>query len=695
MATQAQTSQEVRIGIDVGGTHTDLIAIRGEQIVRAKALTTHDRYSDGIIETLKEAADRLDTTLGELLAGKTKALVNGNTIVTNAIAELKGCRVGVLVTKGFVDVLHFGHGNRANIRDDHLQHNLPRLVPRERIIEINERIDGEGQIIAPISEFEVRAAARRLVEMNVKAIAVCFLWSPSNDVHERQAAAWVRDIAPDVFVTPSFRVAPVFREFERWMTAVLNCYVQPPVQTFVSTVATEMRALGYREQVEFFNGLGGVLSEDEVHERPIELYSSGPAGGAIGATALARHYDIETVLCGDMGGTSFDTTLIRGDTPTVAQRHRIGPFETAISLLDIVSIGAGGGSIISLDPRGVPRVGPQSAGSMPGPVCYGRGGKLPTVTDCMVTMGFIDPDNYLGGAFRLDVDAARAAIDEHIARDMGWDALRAAAGAYTLAVVSMANALSEVSIKRGHDVRRATFVAYGGALPLFAADIARQLGIGQVIVPGQSSAFSAYGLLEADYIRRDAATVGWILGDAEGFERAVELRDRIVRRVSDAITRAGLANATTNIRHGGNFRYVGQLNDMYIPLAPDDLEDPALRAKFDHAYEVEFGTGTAWREARLQLVNYSVMGVAERPKPDIKPVAARAWEPAAAYKGLRRVFVPERREWLEMATYDAQHMTPGAHFDGPGIVDVRDTTIYVPGGTRIERDEFQNFRLTF
>jgi N-methylhydantoinase A len=689
-----KSSDAVRIGIDVGGTHTDLIAIRGERIVRAKALTTHERYSDGIVETLKDAAAQLDSDLNELLGAKTRAFVNGNTIVTNAIAELKGCRVGVLVTRGFAGVLHFGRGNRTNIRDDHLQRNLPQLVPRERIFEIDERIDSEGQVVVPLRESEVKAATERLIEMAVDAIAVCFLWSPASDRHERQAEVWVREVAPEVFVTPSFRVAPVFREFERWMTAVLNCYVQPPVESFVSTVTEKLGALGYRGQVEFFNGLGGVLSEEEVHELPIELYSSGPAGGAIGSAALARRYEAETILCGDMGGTSFDTTLIKGFAPTVAQRCRIGSFDTAVSLLDIVSIGAGGGSIISLDPRGVPQVGPQSAGSMPGPVCYGRGGKLPTVTDCMVVMGFIDPDNYLGGSFRLDIAAASVAVDEHVARSMGWDPLRAAAGACSLAVVSMANALRQVSVKRGHDVRRAIFVAYGGALPLFAADIARQLGIGQVIVPGQSSAFSAYGLLEADYVSRDAATIGWVLGDDENFAHTLTMRDKTVERVTAAIERAGLGDAVTQIRHGANFRYVGQLNDMYIPLAPDDLGDPGLRAKFDAAYESEFGTGTAWHEARLQLVNYSVMGIAARPKPTIMPVPAPEHTASEGFKGTRRVYLPDRRDWIDMATYDAEGMAPGAHFEGPGIVDVCDTTIYVPAGARIERDAFENFRLT-
>jgi N-methylhydantoinase A len=686
-------AEQVRIGIDVGGTHTDLIAIRGEEMVRAKALTTPNQYSDGILDTVAQAAEQLGTTTQRLFGRETRAFVNGNTIVTNAIAELKGCKVGVLVTKGFTDVLYVGRGNRANHPDEHKQPNLPRLVPRDQIVEIAERIDSEGNIVAPIDKHEVQAGVRTLLERGVEAIAICFLWSPSNDLHERTAEGCVREIAPELFVSTSVSIASVFREFDRWITAVLNCYVQPPVKNFVDTVVAALRERGYGGQVEFFNGLGGVLSEDEVHGFPIQLYSSGPAGGAIGAAALAKRYGTDHVLCGDMGGTSFDTTLIDGERPTVAQRCKIGPFETALSLLDIVSIGAGGGSLVTLDARGVPKVGPGSAGSNPGAVCYGRGGTEPTVTDCMVAMGFIDPGNYLGGRVQLDVDGAAEAIERVVGSPLGWDARRAAAGAYTLAVVNMANALREVSIKRGYDVRTATFVAYGGALPLFAADIAREVGSPAVVIPGQSAAFSAYGLLEADYIRRESVTIGWTLEERDGLDHALAQRDRLVERVRAAIDKAGFGSAQLRLLHGADFRYAGQLNENYLAIEPDDLAREDLRSKFDRFYEGEFGEGTAWREAPLQLINYSVMGVAERPKPEIRPLPVTPRGAGAARTGARRVYVPDRLEWVEMATYDAELMAPGMAFDGPGIIDVRDTTIYVPAGARIERDQFMNFRM--
>ena len=686
----------ISIGIDVGGTHTDLIAIMGDRAVRAKALTTHNDYSEGIFSALDGAATEFDLSVDDLLSEHAQAFVNGNTIVTNAVAELKGARVGVLVTAGFADIPRFGRGNRSNEFDDQLQINLPQIVPKECIAEIDERIDRDGNVVVALDRDQVEREVTKLRDLGVDAIAVCFLWCTRNDAHEREAERVIQEIAPDLFVTCSVAAASVFREFERWMTAILNCYVQPPVNSFVTKVSDGLRQRGYSRAVEFFNGLGGVLGAEEVRRLPILLYSSGPAGGAIGAAALARRYGIENLLCGDMGGTSFDTTLIHQEKPIVAQRCRIGHFDTAISLLDIVSIGAGGGSIVGLDARGVPKVGPQSAGSMPGPVCYGQGGTAPTMTDCMVTLGFLRHDNYLGGEHALNVEAARAALMTEVGESMGWDALETSAGAYNLAVANMANALRGVSIRRGHDPRKCTFVAYGGALPMFAAAICRQLNIADMIVPNHSSAFSAYGLLEADYIRRKSVTVGWTVENREMLPRMIEARDDLEREILSEIDRAGFSRDDVQLSHGADFRYAGQLNEMYMDLGPDDIlteGDGGLRQKFDAAYEDEFGAETAWRESGLMLINYVITGVAVRQKPNLRPADAEKHPADEAKIGTRPVFLPDIHERVETPIYDSEKMAPGAWFEGPGIIEVRDATIYVPQDATVERDEYLNFKL--
>ena len=687
----------ISIGIDVGGTHTDLIAIRGARAVRAKALTTPEDYSDGIFIALESAASEFGLSIDELLSAQAQTFVNGNTIVTNAVTELKGCKVGVLVTAGFADIPRFGRGNRSNEFDDQLQVNLPQIVAKENIIEIDERIDRDGNVVVPLQRSQVENAVRTLIDQGVDAIAVCFLWCTRNDVHEREVEEIIREIAPETFVTCSISAASVFREYERWMTAILNCYVQPPVNSFVTRVSDGLRQRGYSQAIEFFNGLGGVLGAAEVRKLPILLYSSGPAGGAIGAAALARTYNIENLLCGDMGGTSFDTTLIHREKPLVAQRCRIGSFDTAISLLDIISIGAGGGSLIGLDARGVPKVGPQSAGSNPGPVCYGKGGTVPAMTDCMVTLGFLRADNYLGGEFTLDVDAARIALVEHVGGALGWDAEQTSAGVYNLAVANMANALRGVSIRRGYDPRKCTFVAYGGALPMFAAAICRSLNISDMIVPNHSSAFSAYGLLEADYIRRKSVTIGWTTEDRSKLERMVDIRDALVGEVTAEIESAGFKAKDIQLMHGADFRYAGQLNEMYMDLDADDIFTQgagSMREKFDTAYEEEFGPETAWRDSDLMLVNYVISGVAIRNKPHTVAVAVERQPADVALIGTRPVFLPDVRELTETPIYDSEKMAPGAWFEGPGIIEVRDTTIYVPRDAVVERDGYMNFRLT-
>lgn len=689
-------ASEISIGIDVGGTHTDLCSVQGKNVVRAKALTTHDDYSVGIFNALSNVSETLGVPVEELLSRHCRAFVNGNTIVTNALTELKGARVGVLVTAGFADILRVGRGARMNVRDDHLQRNLPRLIAREYIAEIDERVDRDGKVVVALDHLQVEREVQRLIDAGVDCIAVCFLWSTANNAHEKTAEEIIRRIAPDIFVTQSVSVASVFREFERWQTAILNCYVQPPVKGFVETVARGLRSRGYERALEFFNGLGGVLTEEVVKTVPIQLYSSGPAGGAVGSAALARRYGLDEVLCGDMGGTSFDSILIHKQQPKVVQRCTIGRFDTALSLLDIDSIGAGGGSIVHLDARGIPQVGPQSAGSTPGPACSGRGGTEPTVTDCMAVMGFIDPKNYLGGKYELDLDAARQALESKVGNALGWDAVRTAAGAYSLVVANMANALRELSVSRGRDPRKCTFIAYGGALPVFSASMCQKLGITDMIIPGQSSAFSAYGLLEADYIRRESATIGWLVGSEDGYGHMIATRDRLEKLVREDLREAGFAEDDVQISFGGDFRYVGQLAEMYMPMAKDSVEQElgiALRPAFDAAYEEEFGPDTAWSESELMLVNYVVTGIGLRQKPDIEARATSGASAEDAIQTRRQLFLPDEQVWADTPIYAADKLEPGAEFSGPGIIDCRDTTIYIPRDATARRDEYDNFRV--
>ena len=431
-----------------------------------------------------------------------RAFVNGSTIVTNAITELRGAKVGVLITCGFKDTFRLAGGARTHDYDDQLQVPPPEVVERDCLVEVTERVDSTGQILVALEDDEVRVGIRALKAAGAEAIAVCFLWSFQNPANELRAGELIREEFPGAFFTLSHDAHPVIGEFPRFMTAVFNCLSHRATTRYIEGLKAELGKAGFRGAMTFFQGIGGSIGTDAVEQKPITLMQSGPAGGVMGARQIAEKLGIRNVLVGDMGGTSFDTALLANLVPTVAREAAFGAYRTGINILDIVSVGAGGGSIAWLDGRGVPQVGPRSAGSEPGPACYARGGERPTVTDANVVLGLIDPGNYLKGAHQLDVGAARTAIERHIATPLGWTIERAAAAIYDLAVIEMANALRMVSVERGHHPRDFTFFSYGGGLGLFAVEICRRLGCPNIVVPDNCSAFSAYGVLTADYVRQ-------------------------------------------------------------------------------------------------------------------------------------------------------------------------------------------------
>jgi N-methylhydantoinase A len=689
-------ANEYAVGVDVGGTHTDLILASPQGLVRSKAFTTHGDYSEGIFNALGLAAGQLGVATDQVLAD-CGAFVNGSTIVTNALTELRGAKVGVLITRGFKDTFRFAGGARRSDYDDHAQGPPPDVVERDCIEEITERVSSEGDIAVPLAEDEVRAAVGRLRDKGVEAIAVCYLWSFSEPANERRTGELIAEAFPEVFVTLSSEIHPVIREYERFMTAVFNCLAHRATTRYVDQLQALLTRGGFTGALTFFQGIGGSVGVEVVKSQPIKLLASGPAGGVMGARYAAERLGLEHILIGDMGGTSFDTSVLFNLEPSVAKNVSFGPLRSGVDIVDVISVGAGGGSVAWLDSRRVPQVGPRSAGSEPGPACYGRGGTEPTVTDANVILGFIDPSNYLGGRHSLDVAAARSAVDEQIAKPLGWTIEQAAAAIYDLAVIEMANALRVVSIERGHDPRDFTFFSYGGGLGVFAVEICRRLGCPRIVIPDNSSAFSAYGVLIADYVRQYNRTVQWMLSDPD---RAGEVNaaasEMIAQAVADA-RREGIAEADLQIQRGGDFRFLGQVYEVNVPLADRDLtpEDATrLAQEFPQIYERNYGEGTAWQGAPVVLLNLSIKVSHRRAKPagrerDDQPGAA-APAPAAQ----RDVHLPVERRAATIPIYLERAVAPGLAVDGPCIVDVGDTTIYVPDGSTCTRDRFFNFVLT-
>lgn len=688
------------IGIDVGGTHTDAIVVRGDEVIRAKAFTTADDYSRGVLGALAVAAEEAGISVEELLA-ETEAFVNATTLVTNAVTELKGGKVGVLVTGGFRDVFRIARGPRQNVYDDHQQVNVPDVVPRKCIVEVTERVDAQGDELVALSESEVLDGVRYLVEeQGIEALAICFLWSFRDQSHELRAREIIKEAYPDLPLTLSHDIHPVIREYERWNTAVFNAFVHRQSQIYLDRIEESLRERGFTNRLAFFQGLGGTLSPDHARTYPLFLMGSGPAGGVAGAIHLSRELGRTRVICGDMGGTSFDTTLVRDYEVGVEKRRAFGEMETGLNILDIVSIGAGGGSIVSIDTRGIPQVGPRSAGAAPGPVCYGRGGTEPTVTDAAVVLGLIDPSDYLAGRFSLDIAAAERAIDDTVATRFGWSTQEAAAGIHDLVVTKMSNALREVTVAKGHDPREFTFLAYGGTLPLFAATMARRMGVREVILPANSSVFSARGLLAADFIRRYDRTVEWMLSATtdDVLEKVNAMARELIELTHQELAEAGFSEDEITITRSGDFRFAGQVWELPVPLPDRDLtseDGPALAAEFTRLYERNYGEGTAWSGADVMLLNYTITAVGKQSKPAFaRYPPAESSDPAPAQTGTRDVYLPGRREQAVIPVYADEQFEPGFELDGPAIINAHDTTIFVPEDVQVRRDEYRNYLMT-
>ena len=550
----------------------------------------------------------------------------------------------------------------------------------------------------PIDLEQVKAQARHLVEdIGIDALSICFLWSHANTEHELAAEAAVKELYPDLFVTPSHRVFPVAGETRRWTTAVLNSFVRDRAEVYLTSVNTKLRDAGLKGGLAFFQGLGGGISLDKARQYPLGLLGSGPAGGALGANELAKRMGHKRVLLGDMGGTSFDTGIIVDNEIHIDKNIELGPFMTGVNIVDVVSVGAGGGSIGWVSERGVPQVGPHSAGSTPGPAAMGTGGEEPTVTDAMVTLGFIDPGNYLGGRVELKPELARAALDRVFGERYGWSTEESAAAMHDLVVVNMANAVREVSVGKGHDPREFLFLAYGGTLPLFASQIAERLGISTIVIPQNNSVFCALGLLSSDYVMRNDQGVGWDLSKPDGVGRVNEIADQMVADAIGEMQSEGFAREDIIVQRTADLRFHGQAYELTLPM-PDRVlvEDdaPAIFDQFLAHYERTYGEGTAWKGVPASLINYSVTVIGRGQRPTLNGGGHANGASNSLVREEREVFLPAERRRAPVPVIDDASFGVGVEVEGPAIIDEGDTTVYVPPGTTATRDEYRNYVLT-
>jgi N-methylhydantoinase A len=655
----------IRVGIDVGGTFTDLVAQppAGGALRILKVPTTSDP-SEAVLAGLRILLRHDEEVV---------TLTHGTTAVTNAMLEGRGARTALLTTRGFRDVLEIGRQQRDHLYRLDLPGRAPPLVPRDLRLEVTERIDHNGEVLVPLDDAAVRRAGAILKRQRVEAVAVCLLHAYANPVHELRVAHLLAGMVPRVCLSSA--VNGEYREYERTHTTCANALLMPLVERYLGDLEAGFAEAGYQVPLRLMQSSGGMATAGSMRRLPLAMLMSGPAGGVAAARAVGARAGLGDAVTLDMGGTSTDVCLIReGRVETVSER-RVGGQPVRMRSLAVESIGAGGGSLVWIDPAGALRVGPQSAGASPGPACYGRGGEEATVTDACVVLGYINPEASLGG-LRLDPHRARRAV-ESVGSRVGLSALDAASGIVEIANAAMVRAIRTVSVHRGHDVRRCGLIAYGGAGPIHAGRLAQTLGMPKILVPAHSSAFSAYGCLVAD-LRYDAVrTFRLHLNDTasdvwEGVFREIEVE------LLTQLEREGVPDARAVLRRSMDLRYEGQNYELEVPVEAGDGAG-TIRGRFDEIHHRLYEYTT---DEPIEGVNLRVAAIVA------SEAAPLVDEGAVSYSGPAR----ERRAyyaglgWIATPVYARGGFPPGREIGGPGIIEDAWSTILVSPGQRFHKD---------
>jgi N-methylhydantoinase A len=651
------------VAIDIGGTFTDLIGFdeSSNSFVEAKSLTTPAQLGQGIIDCIRKSG---------LAASEIDELIHGSTIAINTLIERKGATTGLIVTRGTRDVYAIGRGNRPEAYNLLFHKHRP-LVARRLTREVEERLYASGDIFQPLSRASVEAACDALIAEGVEAVAVCFLHSYVNPDHERAAGEIVRRKIPDAYLSMSHEILREYREFERISTTVVNAYIGPKVGGYVKALKADLGAVGFRGDLSIMRSNGGTMAPEVATERPVAMMESGPVGGIIASARVGQALRFPNVISFDMGGTTAKASLIKDGETTMAPGYYVGGYASGdpvmLPMIDVVEVGAGGGSIAWIDDIGALKVGPHSAGADPGPICYRGGGTEPTITDANVVLGRLDPDNFLGGQMKLDAKAAEQGIEEKIARPLKMETNAAAQAILDIAISKMSLAVREVSVEKGYDPRDFSLVASGGAGPLHICAIARELHIPRVIVPLFPSHFSALGMLLADE-RHDF--IRTLFGDLStiDFSKLITIYCEMVQDAAGALRHSANAQRQVHL----DLRYVGQEFTLQVPVTLAQLEAgdrESIRAGFDALYQHRYSHHSP--DEPVEMVNIRLAVIGQRPRLRFPSVKSDAVAKPARY---RKVSLSDPRRPTECPVYDRPMLGSGSIIKGPAIVQEHGTT---------------------
>lgn len=660
----------VEIGVDIGGTFTDVVCRRsGKPSVILKVPTTREDPGLAVLDAVRQ----LENT-GAIKSGDVTRFVHGTTVATNAVLERKGAKVGLLTTMGFRDVLEIGRQFRQALYEVRLTPETPGfLAPRAFRLEVPERIDAKGQIIIPLDEAALLAAGDDLVDRGAQSLAIVFLFAFLNPVHERRAAGLLRQRHPQIAISISSEVDPAFREYERTAVTAFDAYIKPVVDGYLDRLHGSLNQAGIVAPLQIMQSRGGLSGTKVARERPVRLFLSGPAAGVMGACNIGKAENLGDLISIDIGGTTCDIALIEQGRPGVRTEGQIDGYPVRVSMIDINPIGAGGGSIARADGAGGLRVGPRSAGSEPGPACYGRGGVAATVTDASLLLGYLDPGYFAAGTVSLDIDLARAAIAKGVAEPLGLTEAAAALGIHQVLNGQMAEGIRAITVRRGHDPRDFTLVALGGAGPLHGIALAEELGIRRVLVPPHPGVLSAQGLLDAAVEHEVAQAFGHDLAALSVADLVQGYKD-IDDQAKDLMSREGVAATDIKIQHYADVCFMGQSYHLAVPV---DLSAAApLDDIYDNFLEIHDRINGHRFEAPAKIINLRTVHQAAPPAPTRAPETTDVVSSGKATleKSRRTIFLAGGEGAVEVPVLDREAIVPGQRIAGPAIIEQADTT---------------------
>ncbi len=692
-----------RIGTDIGGTCTDSTIMDEEgRVTIGKDLTTYPDFSQGIFDSLSDATASMDISLSELLGG-TDVFLHATSVGENALFERDGADTGLLTTAGFEETLHAtrgGYGRWSGLPyeqvKDIINSDKPEpLIPRTRIEGLSERAYRD-QIVEDLDDEEVLEAVDRLVDGGVESVATCLLWSFSSPEHEQRVKELLAEKYPELYVTVSSDVSPTMGEYERTSTTVLNAYLGPTAREYLTNLRTTLSEYGFSGLLLLMFSHGGLVTREDAIERPVGLMESGPVAGLLGSQFVANRRGIDNIISTDMGGTTFKVGVINDNRIEYADEPMVGRHHYQFPKRDIHSIAVAGGSVISLEEdTNVPTVGPESAGSDPGPACYGRDGDQPTVTDVDLIQGYFAPEYFLGGDKEMAADRAYEVFDKQIASPLGKSVDEAAADIYKLINSIITDLLRETTVEKGIDPRKFSLVAIGGAAGMHAASYARALDIPEVLIPHTASVNSALGLLSTDVTHEHI--------DVQGIEppfRAAEINEVFEDLSGTAqrkLTDEGFSAEQTELKRSISMRYQRQVHELLTPVEADgeliqaDIEDTVDR--FEELYEQRYGEGSAFKEGGIEMTEFRVRGVGSLTTPDLKEHTLSESNPERARMGAKEMNFEAAGGRIDGALYDYEELTPGDEITEPGVILTPVTTIVVNPGDIARMDRYQNIRI--